>query len=337
MLRKLTFVLFFTLWALARTELLSTEEFTTEAVPSTEVITSTESPTTTEAPDLPNFICQDRDPNICYLKGIQLTKTETEFTIESIDRLTVQTIFVDESIIPIVSSSFCNSLPNLINIYINAAQVEEIQQDAFLPCQSLEFIDLHQNKIKQIPENLFSNSTKLQYLFLHSNYIRELPENLFINTPELNGISLGDNKLQNVPFEALRTNQKLQSLLIHTNDILTFDAERVVKQFPNLNLVAFNNNLLSCEIHLEIVDWFIEKGLRVSQSMDLRWRYVIVRKVGDVFCVGDVDWTGLYYKRVAEKSELENLKRRVEDVRSQLDDTMALLKESVSKFVEKNK
>lgn len=285
------------------------------------------------------YKCKERDPNICYLTDIQLAKDDPDFEIEVSDRSNIYTVYVEESKIPTLSSSLCKPFPNLINLYIFSAAIETISEDAFKDCPSLEFFDLRNNYLKNVPETLFQNSTNLEFLFLDGNLLEELPENLFSSSTKLKAVSINNNRIKDIPFSALTNNQNLEFLYLHSNDLIAYDIEQVLAQFPNLIGVSFNNNLLSCERYFEIVDLLNEREIRVISSTLPRQRFVQVQEVGQVYCLADVDWTGVYYKRIAEsqQEQEEELLDKIKDTKIILSKKVNLIKKLLKNIVENKK
>lgn len=276
--------------------------------------------------EIPTYKCLDLEPRFCYLRDINLTKKQPNFNIEIDNPDIVTHVFVQQSFIPLLSNSICKVFKNLESIQIKRAFIDEIAEDAFENCLNLDFVDLDENHLKELPETLFSNSTKLMFLFLSGNFLQSVPDNLLSNSEYLNILDLSKNKIQKLSLTSLETNERLEYLLIYSNDLLTFDGEKLLKKFPYLQGVAFNDNLLPCEQHLKLVEFFTENEIESYDLADGRQRFVRVQKVGDVFCVADVDWTGLFYKREVEQSDLEELRNSLDELKGQVEEKLNLIR-----------
>ena len=104
---------------------------------------------------------------------------------------------------------------------ISQSHIETIDPNAFIGLNSLETLDLKENKILSLPGNILMHMKCLINLHLGSNTLSYLEKDLFISTPNLTNLTLPDNHFvgfNSSTFEPLRSS--LKSLDIAENNLV---------------------------------------------------------------------------------------------------------------------
>lgn len=274
------------------------------------------------------------DNSTCLLTQVMVSKSRPNFRLRSPDPDQVRSVFIKDSVIPLLTGNICSKFLNMRSLTGNRISIEEIREDAFEDCTRLISVDLSENQIKRISGGLFRNSPALKYFYLESNFVKHVPDDLFKDNPDLAAFNMNHNRLKEVPVKALEHLHDLTVLSLHSNDILNLNEEKINELFPNLQTIELNNNQISCDRWFEIQDSFNEARVKTTDTGLPRNRYHEIIQIGNFFCVGDVDWTGIYYKRVAESGEIERLKEQVRALESQLEITLDHVAELLEKIVE---
>lgn len=250
----------------------------------------------------PTYACDDlENPFSCTLTGIQVTRNKPDFYIIAPEPNRVNFLLVNQSTIPFLTDNICSKFPELIDIVVRHVGIEELKDKAFKRCKDLKTIDLRGNNIQVVPEKLLNGLKELKSIWLDNNMIKTFPDNMLIGLPRLLDVSFDQNRVKVFPYEMFKRNGLVRFLRFHSNDLLNLDEMRLMEALPNLESVAFNNNLLSCERHIELHEFFIRNGKYSQLQWSERQRFVKVRDLGKLKCLEDVEWSALFYKRVAEK------------------------------------
>lgn len=277
--------------------------------------------------------CADlSDNSTCLLTQVKVSKSNPNFRIQSPNPLEVRSTFINDSVVPVLTGNICKKFVNLRSLVAIRILIEDILEDAFKDCRNLISLDLSGNQIKHISNVLFQNTVQLKYFYVESNFLKYIPDGLFSSISTLSAFSINHNRLKEVPINALSNQRELIILGIHSNDILNFNEDTINKMFPNLQTIEFNNNKLSCDRQFDIQEYFAENNVSTPYTALPRYRYHQINQIGSVFCVGDVDWTGLYYKRVAEGEEIEQLKVQVDNLEHQLESTLQVVEKLLRKI-----
>lgn len=280
--------------------------------------------------------CEDTGDNTtCLLSNVKVSKTRPNFRIRSPSPDDVRSVFITNSTVPVLINNICNAFLNVRSITAQRIYIEEIREDAFEDCTRLISLDLSDNVIKSLPDRLFQNVISFNYLYLDSNFIKEIPDGLFGAGTALKAFNLNHNRLKEVPVQVLKKFKDLTCLQVHSNDILNFNEKEIVETFPSLQSFEFNNNQLSCDRQFKIQEYLRDLRISFPYTALPRQRFHLVNTIGFYVCVGDVEWTGLYYKRVAENHEIEKLKQEVKELQTRIDDELDLVIDLLTKTIQK--
>lgn len=280
---------------------------------------------------IPEFTCDISTAEECLLTGLNLTRDEPEFDIEvplpAIPGL-IRKFEIQDSTIPVlIIKRVCKELPLLWTIRVNNAEVEEVQSDTFEGCNRaielyltnnkiktlpstmlnnmpLNVVSFANNSIREIPETLFSSKNGFNFvgIKLSGNKLERLPDALFENVFSLGFLALSDNKFQEVPYQVLNSSAELTSFLIYSNDITSIDIDRILKASPALQYFEFNDNYLRCEEQLKLVEFLEEREILTGTLNVQRKRFVPIEEIGQIRCLGEVEWAAVYYNQRLDRS-----------------------------------
>lgn len=141
-----------------------------------------------------------------------------------------------------------NDLKNLKHFNVSNNQLKSISNMSS-HCVALESLDLSSNAIGQLSANHFSKMPKLLYLNLSNMNVSVIEFGTFAHQRNLVELDLSRNKLMEFDFELfLPYFEHLTALRLNNNQLTKLDGHGWdPKIFPNLKVLAVDNNKLFCE------------------------------------------------------------------------------------------
>lgn len=204
----------------------------------------------------------------CYFVDQDFSdKTKTFKIIPEAPLLNITSLEVRSSEITSLTSNWCNELPYIQEALITGNTIEEIQEDAFVPCIELKFIDLSFNKLTTLPPNLFVTNTRLMEIVMSNNDLVTIHPDQFKGLSKLTMLKLGYNKIRVFSFDLLRDSKKIFEFEIFKNDLYDLEVEEVTyKSAPDLERIAFESNNFHCDRYRNMKLYFEAKlSLRVKE------------------------------------------------------------------------
>lgn len=126
------------------------------------------------------------------------------------------------------------------NLYLFANGIEVLKSEDFDAMQSLEMLDLSQNKLTQLPERVFEHLTSLRNLDLSSNQITHISEECFQGMALLERLYLYSNKIESIHPAAFNGLEHLLELKLQSNELTSLP----VLSMPKLLLLDLRFNSL---------------------------------------------------------------------------------------------
>ncbi|KAJ7989313.1 hypothetical protein DPEC_G00303250 [Dallia pectoralis] len=127
------------------------------------------------------------------------------------------------------------------NIYLFANGIESLTEEDFVEMESLEMLDLSQNKLTELPDRVFETLTSLRNLDLSANQITYLSEESFSGMALLERLYLYSNHIQTIHPAAFQGLNQLLELKLQGNQLTTLP----VLAMPRLLLLDLRFNTLS--------------------------------------------------------------------------------------------
>lgn len=126
----------------------------------------------------------------------------------------------------------------LKNIQIHG-QPNNFYSDLFLRLDSLERLDISNNKLDHISTSLFPSN--LQYLGLHNNDLRFITANMFKRLSKLQELHLQNNQIEHISSNAFKNLTDLRFLYLMNNNITIF-TEKHLQNLERLRALDISNN-----------------------------------------------------------------------------------------------
>lgn len=126
------------------------------------------------------------------------------------------------------------------NLYLFANGIEVLKREDFIGMQSLEMLDLSQNKLTQLPERVFEHLTSLRNLDLSSNQITHISEECFQGMALLERLYLYSNNIESIHSAAFNGLDHLLELKLQNNGLTSLP----VLSMPKLLLLDLRFNSL---------------------------------------------------------------------------------------------
>ncbi|GLV36726.1 slit [Carabus blaptoides fortunei] len=184
-----------------------------------------------------------------------------------------------------------NTVPhnNVTSLDYAYNQIEVIEPTAFNNINNLEYLFLTENKISAFDfEEYLKDNLQLKILDMGSNLLTTVNQ---INLPNLIELDLNANQITTIVPGAFKNCKKLEKLIVSYNKLKTFHTNLLpvnglnklklfdisdnqiaciprgtLDLFPNLLLVFWSDNPISCDCLHEIIIWMEKKKIPVSSS-----------------------------------------------------------------------
>ncbi|KAM3959828.1 uncharacterized protein ACR2FA_006111 [Aphomia sociella] len=125
----------------------------------------------------------------------------------------------------------------------------------FINLDSLEVLNLAENKIDSIVSNVFVPLSKIKIIVLRNNNLKSIPDTLFKDLPYLTNLDLSHNLIEFVPVNAFR-GAPLKNLNLSDNKF-TYLTDNFCLELKNsgakLKKIFFNDNPWQCACLLDIL------------------------------------------------------------------------------------
>lgn len=212
------------------------------------------------------YECEVLDSTRCFIKGLNLTRDN--FYIEPVaDNLTAITSIHLHGTVPILSSSICDTMPDLAHFY--AANLTD------LDLSLNNFMKVDRDTIKE-----FLNIDNVE--ILHAGRIlRKLKE------------FLGNQSITAFRAKILIEQTNLKYLCLKSNNLFDLDVETILKHAPNLEKIDLADNNFKCSRVKIILDLLEEKNIKVGE------------KGYEIYCLDDEEWEIKLNKLLFEKQSLD--------------------------------
>jgi hypothetical protein len=150
---------------------------------------------------------------------------------------------------PTISDKMHQSMINLIELWLDDCQIEEIDENAFANLKYLSSLSLQRNKLRALHVNTFSNLGNLRKLFLKENQFEELPAKLFEKNINLRKLYMPQNEIKKLPAGLFETLSELEELSIRNNHLEVLHGTTFEK----------NKNLIKLYLHYNQIE-AVEEG-----------------------------------------------------------------------------
>ncbi|XP_059045460.1 carboxypeptidase N subunit 2-like [Achroia grisella] len=141
------------------------------------------------------------------------------------------------------------NLRTMKQLIISTNQLSKLENStAFVNLDSLEILNMADNKIDSIAGNIFVPLKKIKNIILRNNKLNSIPDNLFRDLPELTNLDLSHNLIEFVPVNAFR-GAPLKNLNLSDNKF-SYLTDNFCLELRNsggkLKKIYFNDNPWQC-------------------------------------------------------------------------------------------
>lgn len=202
---------------------------------------------------------QNRD--ICTFRRLNLPRNQHRFQPFAKNASEIKLIVIENSTIDWFSADLCEYFPNLKEIDIFYAGLQGFDENALLKCRNLESFESTGDKFTAISLSLFYGNRKLRSIAFYGTPIEYIDENQFVEFTELQFLKIVSGRLTHFPVESIRNSKKLIGLYLYGNNLVNFDGEYVLHNFPELRGVAYSDNDMMCSKVRELNELFVYSGV----------------------------------------------------------------------------
>lgn len=248
----------------------------------------------------------------CEISGLELLEPDLGLSIPyDIDGEAAIDVTITNSTVPHFTKVFCQVFPNINWLIANSVKIEELEEDAFYPCQKLKFLYLNDNQIKRLPTELFARNSGLLRLKIMKNKLKSDSLSPISRLTNLIELDLSGNELTEFPIENMKKLTHLHELYLQSNYLRDIDERRLIEYFPNLMWIYLADNDFMCSRLERIVDDLKRHGkmLEIDNAAPLRQRVgAKVSSVRGIHCIADTDYPLDMVKNVTCKDLKELMK-----------------------------
>lgn len=144
----------------------------------------------------------------------------------------------------------------LLNLANN--RIDFIDNETFLSLSSLKKLYLNGNRIEKLFSTMFVGLHNLEYLYLEYNLIKEIAPGTFNPLPNLKLLSLNNNLLSALPPQIFR-NVPLNKLNLRKNLLMHLPVSNVLDQLDSLEQIYLEDNPWDCSCDLLSLKQWVEK------------------------------------------------------------------------------
>lgn len=257
----------------------------------------------------------------CFLINLQSSKLDPHIIpVSNVNHSdTIRTLSVVYSNVPIITSSICETLPNLKKVEFDNAGVEKVDENAFHLCNNLDELEITSNQIEILEKNTFNYNPLLRTLSLHDNDLQYLHIDLFVNLTSLTRLDLSLNEFTHLPPQIFRNLNKLSELVLYHNRLIELDAEQMIKDLPKLSRIRIRDNDFHCDRLSKILEVFGTAHVSFWEySGQRRSRTYTVTYVKGIECLNDEQHEREIYLRKNLPDTISKLRVDVDEIKEQL-------------------
>lgn len=144
----------------------------------------------------------------------------------------------------------------LLNLANN--RIDYIDNETFLSLSSLKKLYLNGNRIEKLFSTMFVGLHNLEYLYLEYNLIKDIAPGTFNPLPNLKLLSLNNNQLSSLPAQIFR-NVPLSKLNLRKNLLMHLPVSNVLDQLNSLEQIYLEDNPWDCSCDLLSIKQWVEK------------------------------------------------------------------------------
>ncbi|CAL8288834.1 unnamed protein product [Lota lota] len=144
----------------------------------------------------------------------------------------------------------------LLNLANN--RIDAIDNETFLSLSGLKKLYLNGNRIEKLVSTMFVGLHNLEYLYLEYNLIKEIAPGTFNPLPNLRLLSLNNNLLSALPPQIFR-NVPLTKLNLRKNLLMHLPVSNVLDQLESLEQIYLEDNPWDCSCDLLSLKQWVEK------------------------------------------------------------------------------
>lgn len=238
---------------------------------------------------LPTFTCTQDPirPNECaFFSNIQTTKENPHFEPHYRTPEEISGIIVENGKYVTFTSDICNYFPNVEQIIIWNATLEDFQPNAFENCRNLNAFSVYWGLFNEIPDNLFKDvADQLTGIVFDETPIREIKADQFHGLAKLSFLQISSSQIDNFPVESIVDSTNLDGLVLYSNNLNDFAAETIIERFPQILELGYSDNDIKCSRVEELNKFLNSKGVEIDKSSTPKSREGQVDSVGGVICV----------------------------------------------------
>jgi hypothetical protein len=191
---------------------------------------------------------------------------------------------------------------------------EEIDENAFMHCDKLIYIELDDNNWQKIPQKTFKDKglNKLDILWISGGNIPGLDLDL-TDLKQLEWLIIRNMSINVLPSKTFDGLENLIYLFLQSNNLFDIDIEGILQFTPKLKKIYLNDNIFKCSRLSEIIPYLKNKNVEPRTYIwNKRQRNYTPQKINNIGCLSDDQWRAEIKANGLEHYALECLKGQAE-------------------------
>lgn len=230
-----------------------------------------------------------RDLSVGFLRGLE-----------------ANTVTLNENLIEELSDGVFGGVLNILVLDLSFNKIHSLNPKSFQHLDGLEHLILNNNKICHLPLGVFGQLNTLTHLNLADNKLRTLDISTLSGLSNLITLNVSGNSLVDFDGAALLPLLRVSHLDISRNSLFYLDPYALRLNAPTLRAVTMEDNLWSCNVLKNILQYFKSVSTKVSNNI---YRYYVQNVMGiactDVIVTERIQFE-VYMKTVKTDTEKYN-------------------------------
>lgn len=182
----------------------------------------------------------------CEFRNVRATEGQPLFQPNSGSSEKITRILFTDSAIPVFTTETCIAFPELRRLDVEQVSLAKLNAEALDNCIRLLYVSFFNNNLQTINRDTFKRNTVLKFISLTWNKLTHIDMTTFSHLYFLEELALDNNQITVIDFRAVGELSKMSILHLGSNQLIDFDEKVIVKRFPNLKKVYFEDNLFPC-------------------------------------------------------------------------------------------
>lgn len=220
--------------------------------------------------------------DLIYLNELHLEHNELiELTPKFLGGIVAKNADLSHNHINQIPSNVFEGVFEILALNLSHNNIGILYEESFKGLNNLQTLDLQHNNLCYIPLGSFSHVQNIRDLNLSGNKLRTFILGTLSGLKKLETLNLAKNDLIEFDSSVFLSTGTLYNLDISWNNLLYLDFISLHRNVPTLNSFTINNNLWSCDVLKNMIQFLKSKHIYISETADVRYD---VTNINGIIC-----------------------------------------------------